>query len=1538
MPRRLLHIPRFAFRILIGVGLASLFLFFALTRTQVGREGLRLRLEHEFQSVFEGHLRIGSLSGNLINDLFATDVAVLDPQGATVIHVDSVVMRPRWLDMFRRSFSVRELELYNPQLYLRTDVDSSWNFRRTFSRKTAQLGQSPWQFTSADLSVIDGAVHVRPVSFSAWASQQLREYEEIDIESVSLHATVEWEHHFKLVDVLHLSAHFIQPDLRLEGMQGQLVQDEEELQINQLALLFEASRIRLDGAVAPFSAISGDSLHTLRGMVSLQNSHLDFSEWGRLFHLPVSDAVDIDLEVQGSVGDFSATVHHLSRGRSRIQGTTTVRGLPNTAVLEVELQPSLIYGSDVVEVLKAPILAPYGPIDSVLVSGAIQGTLADASNIATSRLSFTSTVSLNGAAGVFEGMFAASRDSSWTYESQGQFDNLNLRLLQVTEAPTILSGLFSAEGKGTLHPTDVTAFSARLDRSLVLGRTLDSLNVRLEASANEYHASGRLYTDQGWLQTEGSLKLQQPRSHYRLNLETHHLNLAPLLANTSFASSINAEAQLRGEGFDFESLSADLTVRNDPSRILYGKDERHIDQGELLAKVRPAQSTQPRLEVSGDILEGALNGDFALNELGQLLKNIRASITDFKTRQQQQPYVSDFAFANESRLPPPPTLSPFEAHLKLNIKRGDQLAALLPFSFPFKKTTVADVSLESDSTNFSIRGTVLSDSTNWGSIQLQGLEGVLSGSAQLGKPLEESLTLSALLHGDSLSAGTNYPDPVLAIDYANRGASIRFQAGEAPQAGPVQLGIQLDFLDHKKTLTLNEFAFTFGDAQWQILSQTAADLYSDALVVPQIALASDATENLPAQSLNIQGTFSNVRTDTLHLSLSDVALRQLSSVLPFRYSVDGRLNADVAFTNFAAPALAGSVTVDTLSLDQYSLGQLSLTSSFIPGAPDVALSASLQPAPTPSTDKQAKENRLTLEGTLRLPSASASDAGDLNLSLGIERADPFFFELIYPSVLAEATGAISGDVTISGPSNDPVLGGQIGISDGRFLLPRFNLDITADATGVVARDGLHMDRLHLADKSGGTADIQGSMLFNNYDFFSFDLEGTLEDFQIIDVAYSNELPFYGHIWASGNATLQGPLFNAVLRSPNAVTTPQSELYVPITEETSGSDPGFIIFADESGAIPDIRSLTRRAYLLASRPEGERQFVDGLEMDLNIFAPSGSTVHLVIDPLLGDVINAVGSGRIQLQLQDDEFRTFGSFDVDAGDYLFTASEVFVRRFLIEEGTLTWDGDPLNARMDISAAYRTRASRAGLPAGVASNLPPLIPLIVWLDIEGRVESPEVDLTLAVDQSRRDGFQDAPFLESVLNQQDRSAEYATSVLLTNSFLLTTEGTEGDVLAGSAFNSVSQLVASQLNRYLNEALPNVDFSIGVQGNERVEDLDVTAGLAFRLLDERLVIRGEGVYRGLRPEETIQEQQGLQGEFVVEVRLSPSVSVEVFYRREGDILNESLLTNTTGASLSYQTQFPTWKRLLQRLRRETTTPSVPPDSLPRPIVEEDLQ
>src|SRR5690606_12245596 len=240
------------------------------------------------------------------------------------------------------------------------------------------------------------------------------------------------------------------------------------------------------------------------------------------------------------------------------------------------------------------------------------------------------------------------------------------------------------------------------------------------------------------------------------------------------------------------------------------------------------------------------------------------------------------------------------------------------------------------------------------------------------------------------------------------------------------------------------------------------------------------------------------------------------------------------------------------------------------------------------------------------------------------------------------------------------------------------------------------------------------------------------------------------------------------------------------------------------------------------------------------------------------------------------------------YAFVAGDVFTRRFEIEPGgALTWDGDPLDAQIDLTADYRTRASLAGL--GLAGLDDQRIPLVVRTRVGGRLTSPLVSLALDLDADARGGATAAAAeaLRPFLNDADRQALYATSVLLTGTFLLApvenVAGSGGAITEAAdalLFTSLAQLVSNRLNLFLSQALASdrVEVLLGVQPGEQLQDFDLTYGVALRFLDERLVIRGEGVYQQLANQPA---NEGLRGEVAVEVKLTPAVALEVFYRRE---------------------------------------------------------
>jgi translocation and assembly module TamB len=1532
-------------------------IFFALTRTQVGRDGLRREIEQTFNEQFKGRLEIQKLEGNLVNDLFASGVRLYDPAGNLVLAADSAVVRPRWRDLFRQKVSVGRVTLHKPEILLVREQDGSWTLGKSLQQRKAEAsGGSPWSFTSAEIRVVDGTVRTsnRGGLPGAIAAGRVFDYTNTQILNLNAVAAVEWGPLSKLVEVTRASAEW--PDYKLAIiLQGQAVFEGEGIALNEVRLRAGNTDLNFTGLLESLDFTGNRDAEV---SLDLRPSRIDFSELRQFFPtLPLSDGLNVSGRVRGPLSDLTLEQLQLERGASRLAASGTVAGLPDRMDFNVDLAPSWITAEDVAALLPATTLPDFQHLGPVSVNGTAQGTLSLSGGTGVGEL-ISSTFNVETTAGRVVGEVEATniRNPSPHYIASISVSELNTgQLLQREDWNSRINGVIQAEGEGRHRDSLSGRAQINLNPSQFAGRSVDTLSATANVQGHMLEAVVYALQGQGSIQGQGTVDFRSTPS-YQVDLALRRFDAGPLLRSDSLWSRIQADVSLSGSGISLDQLTGEVDVRFDSSDIRWGTEQHLIPPNRTVATII-ADGAEPRIVLSGDAATVRLDGVrlAPLITLGELwgsafaqtfqnefdkpissaldapvLSYANAADTTLRTATEQD-RLREAARARlvEAELP-----DGLNFNADLQVHRPDIVAALFPALSMISKDLNGRFAIQADADRISIEGSAGADSLTNRGMNASGLEATLKIQGNLNTPLEQNLVVALDAQADSFRvASQTLFSPSLSFHFTERAGQVSLTTQRSPQAGPFQLTAALDLLPDRNRLTLFNVRVSTGSYEWTNTEDYPIDLYSDAVVIPGLTLESRALGSELVQKIHFHGTLSALPGHTLYADVDNVSLRQLTGLLRMKEPLGGLARGQLALSgSINQPELTGSLEVPVLAYANDIVGRLELNSRFVPGSPDVALDVTLEPVP--SADEAARllvnseaingnaralNNALHLGGTFRLPEfrGESADPGSLDLTLDVSRADLFFLEHIFPDILDGVTGYVQGNGTVKGTFRRPLPDLLLQVYEGRFRVPDFNLAYTAEGPARIDVEGIKLDGAMITDGTGGTAHVTGAILFNDYQYFSFDLAGTLDELRIMDVMQSDELPFYGRIWASGDATLTGPIYKAYLRSANATTGAESEVFIPLTESGATIDPGFIVFADSSGKVPDLRQLVQRDNLLSRRPVGERMLLDGLEMDLNIFAPSGTVVHLVIDPLLGDVIDAVGTGRIQLQRTEGEFYTFGTLDVTSGSYLFTAGDVFQRRFQIDGGTIMYDGDPTDAQLNIAASYQTRASSAGLESVLTGGATQdqrsiFIPLNVLLNVTGRVSTPIVDLSLAVDRSNEDAI-DYEALEARLNQTDRATEYATSVLLTNTFLLTSDNIESGSERGLntnqfAFNSLSQLVANQINRYLMQAVPNLDLSFGVMAGERTQDLDITYGVALRLLDERLIIRGEGVYRS---EEVATRNQG---EFVVEVRLSPTVAVEVFYRREDGILSEAELMNTTGAGLSYQTQFSSWSGIINRL------------------------
>ena len=1478
MPRQLKVTLIFAgYACLIAVAVAFI-LFFGVTRTDYGRDQLRMELERQIASRFGARLQIGNLDGNIRYQILAGDVRLFSKNDSMLFSADSIIATPHWRSIFSRRISFGSLQLHRPEVRLATDSLGRIILPSAISG-TGSGELDAWTARNMEVTVTDGKIQDRRDSTL--------------MEQLAFSAVINHDEPRHRINFRQFTATVPGLPIRIDSLDGNLSVVGRTLEIDQLRVSSNLGFLDMDGELSGFSE-QDDAIMDL----SVRFANVD-----PLMFEPILPALKLEglihgsAIVKGSLSNISIEQFTFTHLRNTLAGSGAIQIEPDSLSLSVHITEANLVPDDL-----QPLISVSSPFAADIGSVQVGGDFVLKRTRQGLRANANLELQSNAGSAMWTASVGRPAGGVWAYTAFLRCDNLDLAAL--TDQPSFnsqLNGLVILEGSGLTSRDIEATLGIDLSQSNVAGRSFDALQA--DASLTPGTVAGILTVQQGReaVRIEGAVAWGVALPSYTLEIRTDSLNLGPLMRSDSLQTSLTGDWLLTGKGLQFDSLIATVHAQLDPAPVGWGTRSLSIPEHAFSSTFASTAAHPISVNVAGNLVDLTIEAN--THSLGDLSAAWVAALREFVSGWKDNLHIPQTIAATPGTTSNTTEVDDVKATLDIRIKPMLTKA----WTETGGLDTRAVASANGKRLDFQV--SFEADSVAIRSVHARDFQSSITGSASLNGPIERTLALQFEGEASSWKSGrVGYTEPRLTAHMINGATEFEFFT---PGEQGTRISGSIESMPDKYRIAFEELSFTIGNYRWHQPAQSIVDVFSDALRFERFRLETTNPPSTLPQSIQIDGVVASDGSDAARVNLESIGLGQLSDYIDGRRSFAGIMSGMIDWRGLRRPVLEGNLQIANLQLENHLLGQLDARSRYNPSSSELFLEvtlASSSSAPTPGLT--FVENNLSLTGNVRVP--TADDDGALDLVLTAPRIDAFFLQQLIESI-DNVQGEFTGNGSISGTFAYPIFGGDFSLNNGSFRIPAYDLQYDAIGDVRVVQEGVVLDHVVITDSTDGAADVRGILRFNDYRYLSLDLVGALDELQIMNVdSHRRELTFFGLIWASGDVLLTGPIHDAFLRSPNLEMAAKSDLYIPIVEQDGQIDPGFIVYADSTGEVPEMRRVRRN--ILERRRETERTFAAGIQMDLNILAPQNSNIHLVMDPLLGDVINSVGSGRVQLQLQEGDLSTFGTFNVTSGDYLFTAGELFVRRFLINEGSITWTGDPLDPTLDISADYRARASRTGLPQEVGGALQTSLPLIVGLQVGGELSGVQIELDLSVDQ-RQEAISDTPLLEAYLNQPDRAAQHATSVLVTNSFLLSADATSNDGLAGSAFNSVSNLVASQLNRYINQVIPNADLTLGVVSDESAEDLDVSAAIALRLLNERLVFRGQGVYHGFGNQIETATQEGIEGEVLLEIRLTPRISFEVFYRREGDVLSETLIINETGAGLSYQAQFTTWRTLLEGVR-----------------------
>ncbi|WP_185956454.1 translocation/assembly module TamB domain-containing protein [Changchengzhania lutea] len=552
----------------------------------------------------------------------------------------------------------------------------------------------------------------------------------------------------------------------------------------------------------------------------------------------------------------------------------------------------------------------------------------------------------------------------------------------------------------------------------------------------------------------------------------------------------------------------------------------------------------------------------------------------------------------------------------------------------------------------------------------------------------------------------------------------------------------------------------------------------------------------------------------------------------------------------------------------------------------------------------------TVDATIKNDVAKSFSAkGDINVNgrQSIIDVDVVFnkFNLqplnpLLQDVLSDIRGLVTGKVDVVGNLRKPDINGDLTIYNGGMGVPFLNVDYKFDnkASVTLKNQSFIFNSIQLTDtKYNSKGLLNGSLSHINFSKWSLGLYLSTSRLLVLDTKEAEESLYYGTGFLGGTASITGPTDQ--LNIDVVGETKYGTVFkIPLNNTESFGDNSFIHFItkEEKQARENGEAFTFNE-------------VKGVELSFDLDLTEAAEVEIIIDKNTGHSLKGRGRGGLLIEINTNgKFDMWGDFSVFEGVYNFAFGGVIQKEFSVEPGgTIAWEGDPLDAIINMRAIYKTQAN----PSPLLDNpINRSIPVELNIALTGNLEQPKPDFTFEFPNVNST-------IKSELQYRLESSDDRENQAL---YLIST----GSFSRGLNELNFSGTIAERLNGIINGIFTSDDSKINIGLNYEAGENrpDYKTGDRFGVtlqtqISDRVLINGKvGVpVGGAAASETV-----IAGDVEISFLLNEegTLTANVF-NRENSIRNfGEAIGYTQGVGLSYSVDFNTFRELIQNFFKKT--------------------
>lgn len=896
------------------------------------------------------------------------------------------------------------------------------------------------------------------------------------------------------------------------------------------------------------------------------------------------------------------------------------------------------------------------------------------------------------------------------------------------------------------------------------------------------------------IQSELQSVLDNPVGTAKIQVEKLDLQALDVYSSTHLLS-FNTDVDIRSlqpESLDAEAIIHGISMETDLEQFA-------LDTTWITAKY----DDSTRIDFKGALLNGFIKSDVQYPAFADIISSIQKRYLSDSTVVNQQDSVSGTIVGS------------------LHLFNNPIYNNLIPELYVHKADL--DLMLTNQNVDTSVNLNLNVGRSRYGETQVRNIQANVFG-------LPDSLHL--VMNVDSIGSGSFVFNQLKAdAQYAQNGYNLSTQLMDLKDKLVYQLGVTGSMRDSIQTIKLKD-NLVLDYEKWDVDDNNSLQISPDGLIVDQMKIAQgDQLIQLQSDSLSYDAP--------LHVQIKELKLSSLTKMFnPDTALVDGIMNADVRISdiNKEVMKLVGEAQIDSMYVMGNKVGDILMKADMV--GDQIEFDGKLQ----------GEDNDVIITGTY---TDTQIDADVKMNALSMKT-----IQALSKNNMRNSDGYLSGDIKLTGPVTNPHWNGDINFNGVTTKLSAFGSVLNLDKqTLELNYPSIDLNKFEIKDAVGNSMILNGSININEDFSVEPDLNIRTKEFVLMDSKQQDNEMLYGKAIVAIDGIVTGSIDAPVIIGDVTLKNGSNVTYVRVAEIASLQERDQWVEFIDMDTIPNLLSYHTKGDV---RDLMDRQLPGTyMELDMELATEPKAILNVVIDPINKDKLTVQGDASINVTTNSSgDILMTGIYELDNGSYQFKYALVS-KDFILKQGsTIQFNGNPMNAIADITAAYEIETTADGLIGneistgdGNTQSLRTKIPFEILLKIDGTITKPKLSFDIQMKEKAEGvSYEIVSAVENKLQQMrtDPSVmnKQVFSLLMLGKFV---GEQSADFFGGAGNMSVDNILSSQsVSSFLNAAIDkiaedlirSVDIDVNIknfensQGNKRT-DLDVALGSSF--MNDRL-------------------------------------------------------------------------------------------------------